>query len=349
LPGRITFDETVEKAVLRGPAEGFEEVTQEISIRKDPLTGDRCRINIQRARRPKQAPKTLGELQRLVEESRKGCFFCPQNLQRMTPKFSGRMPERIVVGRSTVFPNLYPFSPHHAVATVSTEHFLELDQVSAAMLEDCLTACMRYLRLAFKEDPKARWWQISWNYLPPAAASIIHPHLQVLADHRPTPAVARLLAASRRYHRRTGSSYWRDIIEEEDRIGERLIGSVGGTVWVASFAPRGSAEVMGIVPDVSSLGELDAGQVSDLARALSQVLSGYQSIGVRSFNMATFSGPCPGGDPAYALNLRLVSRPIPSPFYVGDDGFMEKLQQESVIDRLPEEVARSLSRAFAHR
>ncbi|MBS7288886.1 MAG: hypothetical protein KIH01_09180, partial [Candidatus Freyarchaeota archaeon] len=84
------------------PRNGFSESVQLIDVRVDPLTGGISRVNLARELRPKQGVKEVGA--QISPE----CPFCPQNIEKMTPKF----PEdyvrggRIKRGRATIFPNL---------------------------------------------------------------------------------------------------------------------------------------------------------------------------------------------------------------------------------------------------
>ncbi len=112
--GKIEFEKRIQKARLRSPLQDFKLVTQSIEVRKDPLTGRRCRINIERAKRPKQAPQTT-EFGNIIERSKAKCFFCLENIEKSTPMFPEGFPDRIKVGDACVFPNLFPFGGFHAV------------------------------------------------------------------------------------------------------------------------------------------------------------------------------------------------------------------------------------------
>jgi galactose-1-phosphate uridylyltransferase len=346
---KIEFEKVVREAELLSPLLNFSLVVHPIEFRKDPLTNRWCRINIERAKRVKQARvRESTDLARIVQASRGRCFFCPENLEKTTPMFPSYFPAgRIKVGSACLFPNLFPFGEFHAVGVFSEEHYLSLDQFFPELLENCFRACLEHFRFIHGKRPDIKYCMLNWNCLPPAAASIIHPHVQILADHKPTPHLSELIEASRGYHERNGSNYWLDLIEAE-RNGERWIGETGPVAWLTSFAPQGNGEVLAIFSDrVSSVTRMSESDLKGFCEGLSRILKGYHGMGVESFNMSLFSGPEDRdlGD-HYLLHAKLVSRPNFEPFYTGDDGFMEKLHGEPIIEARPEDIAERLRGLF---
>ncbi len=344
---KIKFEKASQIAYLLTPV-NLQEESQEIEVRKDPLTGESCRVNINRAKRPKQASTSMDELNRIIQESKQNCFFCLENIEKLTPSFSGNLPKKIKVGEAVVFPNLYPYGAFHIIGVfTSKKHYLELDQFNSKLVENCFKACLTYFNLIHQSFPEIKYWWIGWNHMPSGAASIIHPHIQALADSKPTAKLKKLLDLSENYYEINKSNYWLDLVETEKKIGERFIGESNSMVWLASFAPQGNKEVLGISLRKSSLAYLTDLELSELCEGLSKILKGYFSIGVKSFTLTIFSGPCDEDlSKFYLLNLRIVSRPNPVPFYTNDDGFMEKFHQEPVVDTLPEDLTVELKRFF---
>lgn len=341
----------VEVARFLSPLRGFAADEHEIECRRDAFTGVECRINVARSKRVKQAEDTEEELVELVKRTRDECFFCPERLETATPKFTGFYEGRIVVGRSCAFPNLFPFGKYHAVVTFSEDHFLDLHEFAAELIADNLRASIAFIDAVHKYDESAKYPIWNWNHLPPAAASIIHPHVQVLVEERPTPFLRRLLENSRKYFEETGRNYWRTLVEEERAAGERFIGEVGSggdaVVALASFAPLGNNEVMLIFRGASSLADLNERQIENFAECLVRVLRCYKESGVNSFNVTTFSGSVGGGEDAYySLHARIISRPRFRAFYTSDTGFMERFHYEWVIETMPEDVARRMRKFF---
>jgi galactose-1-phosphate uridylyltransferase len=343
---KIKFEKAFQIAYLLTPST-FQEFSQEIEVRKDPLTEKTCRINVNRAKRPKQSSSSLNELNKFIQESKANCFFCPENIEKLTPSFSGDLPKKIKVGEAVVFPNLYPYAAFHVVGVFSNAHYLELNQFDSKLIENCFKACLKYFNLIHKRSSEAKYWYIGWNYMPSGAASVIHPHIQALADSKPTTHLKELIELSRIYYEKNKSNYWLDLIEIEKELKDRFIGAVGSINLLASFAPQGNKEVLIISSRKSSLSQFTDLELTELCESLSKVLKGFYSIGVKSFTISTFSGPCNEDcSRFYLFNLKFVSRPIPTPFYTNDDGFMEKLHQEPIVDTLPEDLANELKRFF---
>jgi len=344
----MEFRKDVRAMELLTPSLQFESEVELIEYREDPLTGSQSRINVQRAGRARQAQRGEADLSEAIERTAVGCFFCPENIEGRTPKFPPKIcPDgRIRRGESLVFPNLFPFAEYHAVGTLTQRHFLDLDEFTPGMLMDNIVASMEYISLVYQDDEKAKYPMWIWNHLPPSAASIIHPHVQVVVDRAPTPELEKLLERSEEYFRRHGRNYWRDLIEEEKEIGERYIGDNDSLAVIASYAPRGNREVQMIFKGVGNLADLDERQTRDFATAITKILHCYKKMGVNSFNLITYSAPVRENPDYFRLSARIISRPIFQPFYTSDSGFMERFCDVWVIETLPEEVAQEMRVSF---
>ncbi|MEM3019047.1 MAG: hypothetical protein QXO92_02215 [Candidatus Bathyarchaeia archaeon] len=347
----IRFYKEIREARFLNPLSGFLLETQPIEFRIDPLTGSPSRINVKRAERLRKASPTYDvRFREAIENSKKNCYFCQESLEGLTPMFpKDFVPEgRMRLGSARLFPNLYPFSEHHAVAIFTeTPHFLEPGDFTPSLLRDCFALAIDYLRLvASMGNPRPSYGSINWNYGPPAGASILHPHIQILVDEAPTKQVAELIKASEEYWKRTGSSYWEDLIEVEKELGERFVAEREGIAWLVSYAPQGNGEIMAILRGTPSLNDMDEGCLKALCEGLHTILKFYQTRGVKSFNMASFSGSALEGSRSFCISFKILSRPEPRPFYVSDTGFMERLHGETVVDTKPEDLAKELKAFF---
>ncbi len=317
-------------------------VRDQIEYRFDPLTNAQVRINPARAKRVKYVEPKQDEFSRLIQTSRLTCPFCPERIERETPCFPRKISVegKIKVGESLIFPNLNPFGECHAVGTLSKEHFLHPDEFSSGMIKDNLLAVKHYVRCAYAQDNEARYPIYMWNYLPPSAGSIIHPHVQILLEREPTPQLSGLLAKSLDYYEKEGENYWAELVNEEKRLGERFIMGDALLSVLAGFAPCGFNEVCFIFHDTSSLMQLDERQMEAFSLCLEKVLKVYRDMGIGSFNLATLSGPVDQDQSRfYWMSAKLISRPYPRGIYTNDSGPMERMQGVWVIDTLPEEVA----------
>ena len=344
----MQFRKEIQTAELLNPSTGYQRESQPIEYRYDPLTGAQCRINPSRSRRVRQAHGNAVAVGELVVGTERECSFCPDSIEGSTSKFPEELFSggRIERGECVLFPNLYPFAEHHAVATLTRQHYLELDEFTPEMLRDNLMASQEYIDQVYRRDKEARYHVWIWNYLPPSGASIIHPHVQVIADRDPMPGLALVLAKSEEYDREHGRSYWLELIEEERGCGERFIAEDDTLAVVASFAPRGNREVQFIFRGASQLCDLDEVQTLDFASTIVKALRGYKAQGVNSFNLITCAAPLGERMEHLRLSARMFSRPAFQPLYTNDTGPIERLYGTSIIETLPEEVASEMRAAF---
>ncbi len=342
---RVNFPKTsITKEILRLPS--LDKDIQQIEFREDPLTGRPCRINGKRAERIKHAPSSVVPSE--ITGNREGCPFCPENIDRITTGFEqGFYPERrIRVGECYLFPNMFPLARHHVAATICRSHFLDLDEFKLQMVIDFMMASRQFLTLVHRHDAEAGYPILLWNHLPPSAASMVHPHIQILADARPTPYQRNLLDASREYLGKTGRSFWSDMVREERQRGERYIAENESVAVIASFAPQGNREAQIIFKSVSNLEDLKEVDIEGFADCIIKLLKSYKEMGVNSFNLSTFSAPLGEGLEYYSLHAKLISRPVLQPFYRNDTGILERFHHEADIEVMPEAFAENARKFF---
>jgi UDPglucose--hexose-1-phosphate uridylyltransferase len=298
----------------------------------------------------KQAQCVAEEVADIAARSAKGCCFCPDNIDGGTTRFApGFMPgdnTRITVGQCTLFPNLHPFTEFHAVATMTTHHYLELDEFTPKMIEDNLAATCKYIALVNRCYANAVYPVWLWNHLPPSGASILHPHAQVSVERAAVPELAVVLRKSKKYLRENGVSFWQDLVDTEKKAGERFIGENASVAVLASFAPRGNREVQIIFKRVSSLADFDKRHKRDFADAVVRVLRGYKAMGMNSFNLVTYSSAIGGRSEHFRFSARIISRPVFQPLYTNDTGSIERFYGISIIEALPEQVALDIRKYF---
>ena len=344
----MEFRREIKGMELVSAVTGSEPELRPVERRYDPLTGSESRISVARAGRVRQVQAQGADVAKLVQHTADGCAFCPQNIEGRTPRFPSELiaEGRIRRGECALFPNLYPFAGHHAVATLTERHYLDLDGFTPVMLEDNIAASLEYISLVHRRDEGARYPLWIWNHLPPSGASIVHPHTQVAVDGSPMPGIEQLIAHSDQYRRRHGTSYWRELVAAERESGERYIGGNGSVDVMASFSPRGNREIQFIFGESRNLLDLGEKQVADFADAVLRALRGYKKIGVNSFNLITFSAPLGESPEHFSLSARMISRPAFQPLYTNDSGPLERFLGISVIEALPEDVAREMRPHF---
>jgi len=321
------------------------EVKGDIQFRFDPLTHGQTRINPSRATRPKSTSGLDSNLQAVVDAAKSRDPFLPDVIFEKTPKFPptlGPNDGRIIRGETVVFPNLHPFGINHAVAVMSHAHYLPLTGFSAQQIKDALICSKQYMNAVAQAsvDKKQKWYPtLVWNYMPPSAGSIIHPHLQIFVEDEALPLVQEEIDSAANYFKNTNRNYFHDLLCTEEKLNKRFVGKNRGVVVITTFAPRGFSEVQMIFPGVSSLADLSEEQIDDATDAFLKVLKAYDAMGVGSFNMASFSGPVGENREDYWLHLKWFSRPYPSSIYTNDTGPTERMYDVWVINTIPEDIA----------
>ncbi|MFW9922793.1 MAG: hypothetical protein ACFFDW_05830 [Candidatus Thorarchaeota archaeon] len=353
----IKFEKITRVAKIKSPLEGFNLVSQKIEYRKDPLLNHWSRLNALRAERVKQA-SAPGEnfqdnLNQLIENSAKKCFFCPNNIPNSTPKFPKELGlgERITKDDFSLFPNLFVFSEYHAVGVLGTEHFKPIDKIPAKTWKNALLGSIEYFKAITKYDPQVKYPSINFNFLPTSASSIIHPHIQLIQDILPTKLTGELLKESLKYFQESGKqwNYWVDLIESEKKLQERFIAESKSMAWIATFSPIGKNELTGICKlpktDITTFNDKEVEMFSmEIEKALKALVKGR---GASAVNMAIFLGPMhEDHSKEFRISIKIVTRPTLLPNYTADVGFMEMLHQETVGEATPENIAESVREYF---
>ena len=337
----VSFNSYREKSLLKNPLKNFREDVQEVEYRQDPLTGEWTRLNIDRAKRPHQPPSKPIKI-----TAKKDCFFCKKHIEDKTPKFSKSVvPEgRIKSGEFVLLPNLFPFAAHHAVGVLTEKHDASLSKITAKMWADALTGTISWFKKVQAFDARMRFASIDMNYMMPAAASVIHPHMQATVDKFPTNQTNLIYRKSWEYLDATQSNFWNDLCKEDNK---RKIFNSRNISWHASFAPKAANEVTGIIKGKSGFFDLTPKNIEELASGLSKIFCALEKLGVRSANMALIASPL-NEDLSHFFNMHVViiSRPETKELYTADRGFMEVLHRESIISYIPEDFAKRMKKVI---
>lgn len=207
------------------------------------------------------------------------------------------------------------------------------------MLTDGLNAAQQFLLAVRKKDSSVTFATVNANYLQPAGASLVHPHLQMLITPMPYSYHSRMLSAARTYQAMNGSSYFDDLAGTEKKSGSRYIARRGNWHWIAAFSPMGSNEIMAIHCGESNFGILTEDDLRDLSYGITRVLYLYERLGHLCFNFSLFSVLTDTPADGFRCLLKIVSRQNLYPNYRNDDYFLQKMLQSELIFNLPEELA----------
>jgi UDPglucose--hexose-1-phosphate uridylyltransferase len=345
----IRFESVVREARILSPLKNFEPVSQLIEHRWDPLT--RRSVIVIKGRMDyvrrfiDSDPEFLREL---VQSTQADCPFCPGAVLSKSPKFTPEIaPEgRIHVGEAVCFPSLFAHNDYNAIVVPSPSHSLGLNEFTPRILVDGLRACLVFLERVRAISPETKYPAIILNFLPPAGSTISHMHMQALASDVRLQSIAELLEASKAYCDRVGSSFWKDLLETEQRLGSRYLGRTGNIHWLTPYAPYGLNEVQAIVPNKCNLQQLTGDDIEALMNGVLKVLQFYYDAGVRSFNGALYSGPLGEANDYFDLNFRIVSRYGYKARFVSDVWALQYLLGEREIYEAPEETCLKLRKYF---
>ncbi len=286
-----------------------------LQYRRESLTGIRCRIS------PVRAERQIDTVSDMPSYSG-GCPFCPDAVDSSTPTFEDG--SRLRCGESVTFPNLYPFAERHVVTVITRDH------AACRFDRRCLADAISGTAEALARSPG--YASINWNYLPSAGASIVHPHLQGIADPEPTRLAELYISAGRRYLADRGRIYWDDLVERERCSGRFLFEDE--IFWSANPVPLGEREIRGILP-VSTLDELGS-CIEPLADGICRVIAFYRSLGTHAFNASIFFDAPNTAGRGHRAFCSIIARLNPNSLSMCDSAFMERLHLEPVILTLPE-------------
>jgi UDPglucose--hexose-1-phosphate uridylyltransferase len=339
----IVFKKRLQHAKILNPTTGLEEKTLTLETRWDPLTKRTVRV----------LDLPIKKLEQLDMDAifKKGenvpCPFCPNAVEEITPRYADDFIQggRLRFGEVCIFPNRLPFDRYCAVAVLTKRHYVPLADFTEEILFNAISTACVFLRRLVEVDPTVRFFSINWNYLPMSGGSIIHPHLQIIGGGLPTHYQGAMIQGGRRYQKRWGKVFWDELIATERDLGERYIGALGNTVWLASYAPLGFADIMTVVRGRTSLIELSDQDIRDFAQGLLKVFRYFQEFNHYSFNLALYSGEYQGDD-SFWVNSRMVTRRLLPPVGASDISYFEKLHGESIGYKKPERLCEEMRECF---
>ncbi len=348
---KIQFESIRSRFKILNPSRDFAEDDYTIEVRKDPLLGDTSVYNPFLRDKAKLFfsecdPEVIAEL---IKESGKSCFLCGEGVLKNTPIYPPDLvgDGRIHSGESVLFPNLFSIAQYHAVVSLSKTHFLRLTEFTPGLLGDGLAAAQKFLTAVYDYDTLVPFAVVCCNYLFPAGASLVHPHMQILATPVAYSYQGRVVDACGVYYREKGSVYHLDLIEEEISIGSRYIRQTGRWHWLAAFSPMGNNEIIAVHQEERDFARLKMEDIRDLAYGISRVLAFYESLGHLSFNYALFSVKNSLKEGVRCF-LKIINRQNLYANYRNDDYFLQKLLQSELIIIPPEELASRIRKFFEH-
>ncbi len=341
--GRIEFEKIEDRSELLDPREGYARKGISFETRKDPLTGRISRILPFRRKLSETSVS-----QEVVDASRKGCPFCPGQVDSSTPKFVPEMaPEgRLRRGGAVSFPNSFPYARYNWVVALSDEHFYYLDQFTPEILKDGFLVAQEGISRVGKADSEYTFSSINWNYLPQSGGGLYHPHFQVVVQRTPTRFQADVLRALKGYQLKENSFFWKDLVSEEIQRGERYLGNFGDVHFWSAFSPGGIfGEIEALFVDRAAVEDLTEEDWSHFALGLTKIFGYLREKQTFSFNLALYSGTLP--EVRSWVYARLCPRMLIPPWNTSDINYFEKLHGEVICVISPEDLAAGLKPFFS--
>ncbi len=344
----LEFRATRKRARIHDPRRDFALSEIESEVRYDPLTGDSsriCHFAFPKRERP--------DLSVLAERTRANCPFCPDSVERVTPRYPAELlPEgRLRRGEALLVPNLFPYDDVSAIVSMAHAHFLAMDAMPPAIVADALKLARDFIVAAapLVEGGEA-FGIVTWNYMPPSGASQVHPHMQVIVTDTPGNQLRRELEAEARWLAAHGRAY-PVALHEAERGGERWLEQAGGIAWWVPFGPSGMlGDAQAMFVDYATVSACDDAALEAFAGSLCRVLAAYAAMGMWSFNLTLM----PDAEGERSGRHRLTARLLPR-FYLhpqlhnSDTAYLQLLLGEKFAMLYPEQHAADLRALLAAR
>lgn len=324
------------------PRDDWNVIAQKVEVRYCPLTGRTSRL-LPSAGFRAQSP----DYREAAEQTKAaGCPFCPENVERVTPKFLPQVhPEgRLRLGEAILFPNLFPYGQHTGVVALTHRHYVPMNEFSIQQLQDGFQLAIQYLHTVRSTDPASVYMSVNWNYMPVAGASIIHPHIQALATPHPSNYQREIGAAAEAFVTKHGISYFDWLIQEERQRGERWLTENETVAWVHAFAPLGQMDFVGVLKGVTDLSHVTPEKMARLSQDLTVIFQYLHQQGFGGFNLALI---LPVGSPTgMQAHVRVIARTNLGLIGTSEFNYINALHQEPMCLKSPEDTAGEMRKWF---
>ena len=341
---KIRFVSHESESTFLDPRKGFQPSTAQFEVRIDPLTGRTGHFSHFGAITPPKLP--IGTY--TMPEVKGFCPFCPENRETRTPRFPDSAPVkgRPARNEAVLIPNLYPYDIYNGVVIMTGDHVVPLDRFDEGRLGDAFSLGIDFLTRIKSRDSSLPYHVMTWNYMPPSGGGLVHPHQQHFASKYPGNQYMDELAASSRFFETNGVNYWDEFVSAERAQGERFIGEVGNSRWIASFVSLGLlGDIQCVFPGVYSVEDFTESHRDSLVQGLLKVFKYYMQAGIYSFNASLFFGPA--DQRFFSSHFRIVPRTfLNTRDYASDLNFFQAVLGEPVSVVMPETLSRNVREFF---
>ncbi|MBN1552652.1 hypothetical protein JW979_14350 [bacterium] len=346
---KIVFEEFLENACLILPGDPSIHSEQRVIFRRDPLMGNLSVLGEGMAQKAELFfGRTDNQLIKLcADNTRQNCFFCVENVEKVTPQYPSEfIPEGRIKGENSIlFPNLFPLAQIHAVITFPEQHSMNLSDFNQARLQDVLNVTREFNLRCTSYYDNIRFLSLNINHLPPAGASLFHPHFQIFGMSEYPTRFKVMFDKSSEFAAKRGVNYWHELVNTERNMKARWIGLSGEWHWITAFSPSGPNEILGIPERHKSITQLTRQDVNDLASGISKILRYFHEQGYSSYNF-TLAGSVDSQSSNMPCMVRIITRQNFRPNYRTDDYFLQKFLGIELIIVTPEQLALGIKRVF---
>jgi len=275
----------------------------------------------------------------IFDQSEKLCPFCPEKREKFVPHFIEM--DNLNKGEASLFPNLFPQWEHHAVIALTKHHKILPNEFSEKQFFDGFLLAFDYFKRLIAEE-NIPYASINMNYLPPAGATLAHPHFQVLAGELPSNWQKELLLHSEQYFMKNKKKYWADLVEREEKEGKRFLGETKDIFWIVPFAPKASYEVRAVFPS-SNLLRLSNGSMMAFSGKLTEILEFYRKYGdFSSFNFSLIGSLNDENEDYFSIVFSIIPRQNLYSSYRSEYNYMSSIQDTRFISKSPELYAEEI-------
>ena len=337
----LEFRATRKRTRIHDPRHDFALTEIESEVRYDPLTGDSARIC--HFAYPK---RELPDLSSMVEATQAACPFCPESVERVTPRYPEELLPggRLRRGEALLVPNLFPYDDVSAIVSMSRAHFLPMDAMPMDIVADAMKLARDFIAAATPMlGARDAYGIVTWNYMPPSGASQVHPHMQVIVTDTPGNQLRRELAAEARYLAAEGRPYPETLVAIE-RGGDRWLMESRGIAWWVPYCPTGMlGDAQAMFVDRATITACDDAALEAFAEALCRLLGAYARMGLWSFNLTLLPDAQAEPSGRHCLTARLLPRFYLHPqLHNSDTSYLQLLLGEKFAMITPEQHATEL-------
>ena len=317
---------------------GGHNVQRKIEIRTNPITGRTCRISYSRIHEKEPGADAFPPSPPDAENNY-DCPFCKPRVFQQTPRLHQELTDedRLIMGDSVLFPNLFPYGCFSAVSLFDDTHYVEIGTAKKDTYKNCLKNCLQYLHRISIQHPKSVYMAITQNHLPSAGGSLLHPHFQVNADQIPPNIHRNLNDRAQNYYHQTGHLILSDYLEKEKTDGQRYIGRTGKWEWLAAFAPEGFFEIWGVLPKVTSLFDVTETDWDHLVEGIINTQKFFRKLNRNGYNLGLLAVETPKS--CLELRVVLVVRSNYAPWTRNDHTGYEVMLGDMTTFIAPEQTA----------